>query len=92
MYKIRHKEIVIENYIKTLSNTKVPKVIVPSMRGWDNIINFFKLENLPGFFPYTGGVFPFKREEEVTTRMFAGEGSPERSPKINKETKKITVV
>jgi methylmalonyl-CoA mutase len=80
-YKVRNNKIVIKNYIKTISDLKIPKVIVPEFSNWDNIVSFFKTENLPGFFPYTSGVFPFKRESETTTRMFAGEGMPERTNK-----------
>jgi len=78
-YNVRDKTIVIKNYIKTISNTKIPKVIIPRLYYWSDIVKFFKMENLPGFFPYTGGVFSFKREEEVTTRMFAGEGIAEKT-------------
>jgi len=78
-YSVRNKDINIQNYVKTISNTSVPKVILPDIKDWGHIVKFFKLENLPGFFPYTSGVFPFKRENEITTRMFAGEGSPEKT-------------
>ena len=52
---------------------------MPLFKAWDRILNFFKMENLPGFFPYTAGVFPFKREQEIVARMFVGEGLPERT-------------
>ncbi len=79
--KVRDKEIRSELYTTTLSGTRIPKVCVPDFEDWGEIIKWCMKENLPGFFPYTAGVFPFKRAEEDPKRQFAGEGSPERTNK-----------
>jgi methylmalonyl-CoA mutase len=78
-YSVRGREIEVENRFETLSGTSVPKVAVPRSTDWGELIRYFALENLPGSFPFTSGVFPFKRSEEDPTRMFAGEGGPERT-------------
>lgn len=78
-YTVRGKEIRVENYRTTLSGTKVPKVSVPKTKDMSELLRWSRLENLPGFFPYTAGVFPYRREGEDPTRMFAGEGMPERT-------------
>ena len=78
-YTIRDKEIRVPNYDDTLAHLKVPKVVVPSFRDWGDRLRWLRLENVPGSYPFTGGVFPFKRAEEEPTRMFAGEGTPERT-------------
>ena len=57
----------------------MPKLAVPKLRDWGEILHFLLTENLPGAYPYTGGVYPYRREEEDPTRMFAGEGPPERT-------------
>lgn len=77
--KIRDREI--RNTLNTtsLSGTKIPKVCLPRYQDWGEILNWLLLENVPGSFPYTAGVFPFKRQGEDPTRMFAGEGTPERT-------------
>ncbi len=77
--KVRDKEIRTELYTTTLSGTRIPRVCVPDYSDWGDLLNWIMLENLPGFFPYTAGVFPFKRAEEDPKRQFAGEGSPERT-------------
>ena len=78
-YVVRGREIRGENYTETLSRNRVPKLAVPSWRDWGDQLNFLLRENLPGHFPYTAGVYPYRREEEDPTRMFAGEGGPERT-------------
>jgi methylmalonyl-CoA mutase len=65
----------------SLSGTRIPKVILPRYRDWGDILRWQAQENTPGRFPFTGGVFPLKREGEDPTRMFAGEGTPERTNK-----------
>ncbi len=79
VYSVRGKEIRGENYVETLSHNKVPKLAVPRYRDWGEQLTFLLKENLPGHFPYTAGVYPYRREEEDPTRMFAGEGGPERT-------------
>ena len=68
-----------QNYSKSLSGLKIPLVSVPKMSSWRDLLIWIKQENFPGEFPYTSGIYPFKREGEDPTRMFAGEGSPERT-------------
>ncbi len=80
-YSVRGRDIEVENHTRTLSDTPVPKVALPRTEDWGELVRFFGLENLPGAFPYTAGVFPFKRSGEDPTRMFAGEGGPERTNK-----------
>ncbi|MBK7428590.1 MAG: methylmalonyl-CoA mutase family protein [Saprospiraceae bacterium] len=81
VYKVRDKEIKLKTFTKTLSGTKIPKVSLPNFKDWGEILKWSLQENVPGEFPYTAGVFPFKRKEEDPTRMFAGEGGPERTNK-----------
>jgi len=78
-FKVRDKEIQIKTKSTTLSQTEIPKVCFPRYTGWGDILEWSLQENVPGEFPYTGGVFPFKRQGEDPTRMFAGEGAPERT-------------
>jgi methylmalonyl-CoA mutase len=78
-YRVRGREIRVPNYVETLSHSRVPKVVMPGYRDWGDRLRWLMLENVPGAFPYTAGVFPFKRQEEEPTRMFAGEGPPERT-------------
>jgi len=78
-YEVRERPLVVENQVETLSHTSLPKVALPASEEWGSLLRYLRLENLPGFFPYTAGVFPFKRESEDPTRMFAGEGTPERT-------------
>jgi isobutyryl-CoA mutase len=80
-YKVRDKEIKIETHTESLSHTQIPKVSLPRYRDWGDILRWSLQENVPGEYPYTAGVFPFKREGEDPTRMFAGEGGPERTNK-----------
>ncbi len=78
-YTVRGREISGPNYRESLSHQQVPKVAPPRFDGWGDRLRFLSKENLPGNYPYTGGVFPYRREGEDPTRMFAGEGSPERT-------------
>jgi methylmalonyl-CoA mutase len=79
--KIRDKEIKYELTTTTLSGSKIPKIALPKTDEYGEIVKFQLLENLPGRFPYTAGTFPLKRQDEKPTRMFAGEGTPERTNK-----------
>lgn len=78
-YTVRGKELRRPNFTSSLSGTSIPRVSLPTYRGWGDQLRWQLLENVPGVFPYTAGVFEFKREGEDPTRMFAGEGSPERT-------------
>lgn len=78
-YNVRGKIVKQPLFYESLSHTKVPKIAVPRYRDWGEILYWQLQENFPGFFPYTAGVFPLKRSEEDPTRMFAGEGGPERT-------------
>ena len=80
-YHVRDKVIKQQIFYKTLSGTRVPKVILPKYKDWGDILKWQLQENAPGLFPFTAGVFPLKREGEDPTRMFAGEGAPERTNK-----------
>ena len=79
VYQVRGKEIRVPLHQETLSHTRVPKVALPRYRSWGDRLSWLLQENVPGQFPYTAGVFPFKREEEDPARMFAGEGPPEQT-------------
>lgn len=81
VYKVRGKEVKVQAYTQSLAGTKIPKVAVPEYEDWGEIIKWNMQENFPGEFPYTAGVYPFKREDENPTRMFAGEGIAERTNK-----------
>ncbi|TAM57252.1 MAG: methylmalonyl-CoA mutase [Rhodanobacter sp.] len=78
-YKVRDKVIRVANYRDSLSHQKIPKVAPPKTRDWGELLTFLGKENLPGHYPYTGGVYPYRRSGEDPTRMFAGEGTPERT-------------
>ena len=80
-FKVRSKELKIKTQSESLSGSLIPKISVPKYSGWGDILQWQLQENLPGKFPYTSGIFPFKREGEDPTRMFAGEGGPERTNK-----------
>ncbi|HAI76591.1 MAG TPA: methylmalonyl-CoA mutase [Microscillaceae bacterium] len=80
-FQVRDKIIEQDLYYTSLSGTKVPKVALPKYEDWGDILSWLLTENAPGFFPYASGVFPLKREGEDPTRMFAGEGGPERTNK-----------
>ncbi|WP_096203020.1 fused isobutyryl-CoA mutase/GTPase IcmF [Bacillus sp. FJAT-45350] len=77
--KVRGKEIVTELTTESLSGTKIPKVALPKYKDWGEILKWSMEENVPGLFPFTAGVFPFKRKGEDPKRQFAGEGTPERT-------------
>ncbi len=81
VYKVRDKEIKQNLVYESLSKLKIPKVALPKYEAWGDILHWLLTENLPGEFPYAAGVFPLKREGEDPTRMFAGEGGPERTNK-----------
>jgi methylmalonyl-CoA mutase len=81
VYTVRDKEIRVKTFTESLSHSRIPKVVTPRYRAWGDILKWNLRENVPGEFPYAAGVFPFKREEEDPTRMFAGEGGPERTNK-----------
>jgi isobutyryl-CoA mutase len=78
-YAVRGREITGCNYLISLSQQHIPKIAPPHFDGWGDRLRFLMKENLPGSYPYTGGVFPYRRENEDPTRMFAGEGTPERT-------------
>ncbi|NQZ45623.1 MAG: cobalamin B12-binding domain-containing protein [Flavobacteriaceae bacterium] len=78
-YKVRDKEIKIETTTESLSHLRIPKIALPKYRAWGDLLGWMLQENLPGQFPYTAGIYPFKRTGEDPTRMFAGEGGPERT-------------
>lgn len=80
-YTVRGKTITRPLFTKSLSNTIIPKIAIPHYRDWGDIIMFMRVENFPGYFPFTAGVFPLKTEEEDPKRQFAGEGSPQRTNK-----------
>ena len=81
IFKVRDKELKIKTHSESLSHSQIPKVVLPKYRSWGDILKWTLQENVPGEFPYTAGLFPFKREGEDPTRMFAGEGGPERTNK-----------
>jgi len=78
-FQIRDKELKIATTTESLSHTKIPKVSLPAYKSHGDILKWILKENVPGEFPFAAGVFPFKREGEDPTRMFAGEGGPERT-------------
>ncbi len=80
-FHVRGKEIKIETHKESLSQLKIPKIATPRITGWGDLVRWSLQENLPGHFPYTAGIYPFKREGEDPARMFAGEGGPERTNK-----------
>ena len=77
--KVRGKEIRTETFTTSLSGTRIPKICLPDYEDWGEIVKWTRKENLPGLFPYTAGLFPFKRTAEDPKRQFAGEGTPERT-------------
>ena len=81
IFNVRGKEIKIATSSKSLSHSKIPKVVLPKFTSWGDMVRWSNQENVPGKFPFTAGLFPFKREGEDPTRMFAGEGGPERTNK-----------
>lgn len=79
VYEVRGKKIKVQTHTRSLSNSRIPRVVLPRYKDWGEILRWLLQENVPGEFPYTAGVFPFKRSGEDPTRMFAGEGGPERT-------------
>ncbi|MEL1245072.1 methylmalonyl-CoA mutase family protein [Flavobacterium sp. DGU11] len=80
-FKVRDKEIRIQTHTESLSHSQIPKVALPKYKAWGDILRWCLQENVPGEFPFTSGLYPFKREGEDPSRMFAGEGGPERTNK-----------
>jgi isobutyryl-CoA mutase len=78
-FLVRDKEIKIQTHSESLSHSMIPKVSLPKYQSWGDVLGWVLQENVPGEFPYTAGIYPFKREGEDPTRMFAGEGGPERT-------------
>ncbi|QLE00396.1 methylmalonyl-CoA mutase family protein [Galbibacter sp. BG1] len=78
-FKVRNKEIKIDTHTESLSHTQIPKVALPKYKAWGDILRWVLQENVPGEFPFASGLYPFKRTGEDPTRMFAGEGGPERT-------------
>ncbi|MEN1957891.1 methylmalonyl-CoA mutase family protein, partial [Luteimonas changyuni] len=78
-YQVRNKSIRVENYRESLSHQPIPKIAAPTYKSWGELLVFLGKENLPGSYPYTGGVYPYRRTGEDPIRMFAGEGTPERT-------------
>jgi methylmalonyl-CoA mutase len=80
-YHVRGKEVKVQTYTESLSHLRIPKIAMPRYKDWGDILFWCLTENVPGEFPYAAGLYPFKRENEDPTRMFAGEGGPERTNK-----------
>ena len=80
-FKVRDKEIKIATHTESLSHSQIPKISLPKYQAWGDILRWNLQENVPGEFPFTSGLYPFKREGEDPSRMFAGEGGPERTNK-----------
>ena len=78
-YQVRDRVFTVDNYSQTLSHQRIPKISLPKYQDYGTLLRWIKQENVPGAFPFTAGVFPFKRKGEDPTRMFAGEGGPERT-------------
>ncbi|QXP53774.1 methylmalonyl-CoA mutase family protein [Cellulophaga sp. HaHa_2_1] len=78
-FKVRDRELKLETHTESLSHTQIPKVALPKYKAWGDLLRWMIQENVPGEFPYTAGLYPFKRTGEDPTRMFAGEGGPERT-------------
>ncbi len=81
IYEVRGKKLSVPTFTTSLSKNKIPRVSLPKFQDWGDLLRWMGQENVPGEFPYTAGVFPFKRKGEDPTRMFAGEGCPERTNK-----------
>ena len=78
-YEVRGRSVEGANYVESLSHQHIPKIAAPSFRSWGELLRFLMRENLPGSYPYTAGVYPYRRTGEDPTRMFAGEGTPEQT-------------
>ena len=79
VYRVRGREIRTPLFTETLAGSRIPKVALPRFEDWGDILRWSLLENVPGRFPYTAGVYPLKRTDEDPKRQFAGEGTPERT-------------
>ena len=79
VFKVRDKEIKIDTHSESLSHLQIPKIALPKYTAWGDLLTWILQENVPGEFPYASGLYPFKRTGEDPTRMFAGEGGPERT-------------
>jgi methylmalonyl-CoA mutase len=96
-FQVRGKDHKVKSSARSLSGSRIPKVSLPQYRSWGELLRFFYKENLPGRFPFTAGVFPFKRTEEDPKRQFAGEGGPEKTNKRlhylskNDATKRLSI-
>ena len=80
-FKVRDREIKMATHTESLSHSQIPKIALPKYQAWGDILRWCLQENVPGEFPFTAGLYPFKREGEDPSRMFAGEGGPERTNK-----------
>jgi len=80
-FQVRDKEIKMATHTESLSHSQIPKVAMPKYKAWGDILRWFLQENVPGEFPFASGLYPFKRDGEDPSRMFAGEGGPERTNK-----------
>lgn len=78
-YEVRNKQHEVKTYTVSLSGIKIRKISLPQYKNYGDIVQFIRNENLPGYFPFTAGVFPFKRSDEDPKRQFAGEGGPART-------------
>ena len=78
-FKVRDNNLTVETHTVSLSHQRIPRVALPRFEAWGDLLFWMMQENVPGLFPYTAGIYPFKREGEDPTRMFAGEGGPERT-------------
>jgi methylmalonyl-CoA mutase len=81
IFKVRDKEIKIDTHSESLSHLQIPKISLPKYTAWGDLLTWILQENVPGEFPYASGLYPFKRTGEDPSRMFAGEGGPERTNK-----------
>jgi len=79
LYEVRGKPVEGNNYVESMSHQQIPKIAAPTHRSWGELLTFLMKENLPGAYPYTGGIYPYRRTGEDPLRMFAGEGTPERT-------------
>jgi isobutyryl-CoA mutase len=77
--RVRDRELHTQLWRETLSGSRIPRVALPRTEDAGDLVRYLREENVPGSFPYTAGVFPFKREGEAPARMFAGEGDPYRT-------------
>ena len=78
-FEVRGRQVLAQTATRTLSGTRIPRVALPRFEDWGEILRFRLTENVPGAFPYTAGVYPFRRSEEEPRRQFAGEGGPQRT-------------